>query len=685
MRILIATDGMDIGGAETHVFTLINELKKKNYSVTLISSGGVFAKILEKGGIRCVTAPFNKRNPISLKRSVRILKNEMKRADIVHTHTRFTSFLAKRIRGNSSYPRIVTTAHLNFKMFPFGRLAFWGDGTLAVSEDIRTYLGKYYKLNKDDVFLTKNSIDVDLYKKSNLEKKLIIHTSRIDTGRAKTAFLLTEIAPEILKTHAGWRIMIVGDGNQFSRLSKKAHIANRELGFEGVILTGARSDIPALLGYGSIFVGVSRSALEGMATGLPTIISGDEGYGGIAQNDNFGLLSYANFCARGLKETTKEDLLNDINILISSSDLRKKLGDFSRTSIEAFYPSENLGRDAILCYESSYKRPSVCLMGFFGYKNLGDEEILKCAIRELNELGITEISLLSASRGKMPDAPFNRVFDRMNPKDISDAVSTSDIFILCGGNLMQNETSTRSLVYYEQIIELAKRRGKRIYMLSSGFGEIRGPIASYILSRGIKACDFCGCRTSADLETARHYNLNSRIMPDFCFLLDEKSKSSKRNKTFVWILSNKNEVSIDDIRVIARERSLKPIAVNMFPSRDGEAAEKIRKANIPVISPTDFTELREILSKSDFSISERLHGAIFSIISHVPTYITSSSLKNRALIDEIDLRSKNGKIILPYSRDSVLRKKEIGADDSDFNYVVNSLKQDIIHALKEIF
>ena len=51
MKILIATDGMDIGGAETHVFTLINELKRRGIDVTLISAGGPYADILEMGSL----------------------------------------------------------------------------------------------------------------------------------------------------------------------------------------------------------------------------------------------------------------------------------------------------------------------------------------------------------------------------------------------------------------------------------------------------------------------------------------------------------------------------------------------------------------------------------------------------------------------------------------------------------
>lgn len=684
MKILIVTDSMNIGGAETHVFTLINELKNK-HNVTLVSSGGIYVKALEKNGLKCVFAPLNKRDALSIRKSREILNKEMKRADIVHTHTRFSSFLAKKIRGNSNFPKIVTTAHLNFPLFPFGAFAFWGDATLAVSEDIRMYLRKHYKLNEENIKLTKNAIDLTLYRKSSLERKLIIHTSRIDKGRARTAFLLVEAAETILKEYKDWRIMIVGDGNLFDKLKKRANAINNRLGFEGIILTGARGDIPALLTYGSIFIGVSRSALEGMSAGLPTIICGDQGYGGIVKNENFSVLSYSNFCARGLSLPNINSLSNDIKTLISDAVLRNNLGEYARKSMEVSYKSRVMANDALDCYNRVFTPPSVCLMGFFGYHNLGDEETLSSAVKALKSIGINDISVLTASSDKYTSG-FHSIkkYDRMKPGEIIKAIRKNDIFVLCGGNLIQNETSMRSLIYYEQTIRYAKRAGKRIYLMSSGFGEIRGAFAQFLFNRSLKSCDFCGCRTYSDLKKSELYNENSILMPDFCFLLPEKTSVNK-NGTFIWIMSDKQSIEIEDIIEISRCRNIRPVAVSLFKSNDKESITTAKRFGIDVATPKNFDDLSDILISAEFSISERLHGSIFSIISHVPTYITTNREKNIALLKEVNSRTLKNDIILPYYKSYVLEKKEIGACDSDFNYVIESLKQDINHALNEIF
>ena len=153
MKILMVTDKMDIGGAETHILTLIRELTQMNCTVTLVSSGGIYITDIIEIGVRCVFAPFNKRDPISITESKNILFREMKRCDIVHAHTRFTALLSGKLRGDRKYPPIVTTAHLDFPIFPFGPFAFWGDKTLAVSFDIKEYLKRYYKWLKSQHIL----------------------------------------------------------------------------------------------------------------------------------------------------------------------------------------------------------------------------------------------------------------------------------------------------------------------------------------------------------------------------------------------------------------------------------------------------------------------------------------------------------------------------------------------------
>ena len=52
MKILMATMGMDIGGAETHIVELAKELKKQGHDVAIVSHGGVYVHEISGAGIR---------------------------------------------------------------------------------------------------------------------------------------------------------------------------------------------------------------------------------------------------------------------------------------------------------------------------------------------------------------------------------------------------------------------------------------------------------------------------------------------------------------------------------------------------------------------------------------------------------------------------------------------------------
>ena len=47
MKILMATMGLDIGGAETHIVELAKELKSEGHDIAIVSNGGVYVPEVE--------------------------------------------------------------------------------------------------------------------------------------------------------------------------------------------------------------------------------------------------------------------------------------------------------------------------------------------------------------------------------------------------------------------------------------------------------------------------------------------------------------------------------------------------------------------------------------------------------------------------------------------------------------
>jgi polysaccharide pyruvyl transferase WcaK-like protein/glycosyltransferase involved in cell wall biosynthesis len=691
MKILLVTDRMQLGGAETHIATLARGLIKRGLTVTLVSAGGALADSLASIGVRCVFAPLDQRNLKGLKKSIDVLRREMRLADITHTHTRYSSFVASYVRGKQKFPPIMVTAHLNFPTFPFGPLTFWGDRTLAVSDDIKKYLCQSYNIPESRISLTKNCIDNSIFGGERCEKKLIVHTSRIDTGRAECAFMLTECAKVLLSRHPDFRILIIGGGNLFGKLKSAVAKTNTQLGFPGVMLSGPSHDVASFLRYASIFVGVSRAALEAMAFGIPTVISGDEGYGGIVTKNNFSILESTNFCARGMPSASIEALISDIEFLMENAQERKSLSEFCKSKIAKEYSSEIMSDDAIREYRKIKLTPSLCLMGYFGYGNLGDEETLRAAIGAFREMGIRDISTLSEGNLSGYDSELSVYrYDRMNPYSVSEAIRRYDVFIMCGGNLLQNETSGASLLYYESVIRFAKRLGKPIYILASGIGEVKGVGGNLLLQRSITSCDRFAMRTGRDKRAVNSIIKEEKalLMPDFCFLLKDGGTGSGIKGKFAYIISRDSPLTPTDIIRISSVRGLEPIVISLFKGDDEKACKIFENANIRCYYPKDFEGFKKLVSPCRFTICARLHGAIFSILSYTPAYINDISYKNRALLEEISDRcqySGTSDILIPFSFKAVREKKEAEAKSSDFRKIINGLQKDILLSLKEIF
>ena len=94
-------------------------------------------------------------------KSKKILKEliEKEKIDLVHSHTRISSFILGILHKKMDFP-YVTSAHWTFKVTPLlKRMTNWGEGTVAVSEDIKKYLMDNYKVPEEQIIVTVNGIE----------------------------------------------------------------------------------------------------------------------------------------------------------------------------------------------------------------------------------------------------------------------------------------------------------------------------------------------------------------------------------------------------------------------------------------------------------------------------------------------------------------------------------------------
>ena len=535
MKILMATMGLDIGGAETHIVELAKQLKKEGHDICVAAHGGVFVPELEAAGIRHYQVPMHRRNARCMLQSYLLLRRIIRRErpDLVHAHARIPAFLCHLLRLTMHFP-FVTTAHWVFDTG--GILKYvtnWGEKTVAVSEDIKQYLMDNYGVPEKDIFVTVNGIDTDKFSPEVSGERvrrqfgldgaapILSYVSRMDESRALVARQLIEAAPELARRVPGIQLLIAGGGDVLEELKARAEAVNAGLGRRCVVMTGARTDINEIVAAGQVFVGVSRAALEAMAAAKPVIVAGNEGYLGIFGPDKLASARENNFCCRGCPMSDRERLTEDVVRLFTgmSQEERAGLGAYGRQTVMEYYSVRRMAADCMKAYRAvlppAYR---VVMCGYYGFSNAGDEAILKAIHSDIDALDQDiAITVLSNDPEDTRRRYGYEAVYRFHLWKVYRTLRRCDLLLFGGGSLLQDRTSTRSLIYYVTIVRLAERLGKKVMFYANGIGPVDRPANRRRVRRAALGAD---CLTLRDENSAQELREMGVDRPDLFVTAD---------------------------------------------------------------------------------------------------------------------------------------------------------------------
>lgn len=673
--ILMATMGLDIGGAETHIVELSKELKRRGYDVIVVSNGGVYEKELGQAGIRCLWAPMHRRSPLPMLKSLFLLRRIIRREqpDVVHAHARIPGFLCGILHRVMGFP-FVTTAHWVFDAG--GALRFltnWGQRTIAVSDDIKTYLWDNYQIPGDHVTVTINGIDTEKFSPdisgTGVRRELgipeealcIASVSRLDDSRAFAARCLIEIAPRLLAEFPGLHLLIAGGGDVYDELKAKADEVNRQAGYEALHLPGARTDINEIVATGDVFVGVSRAALEAMSGGKPVVIAGNEGYHGIFTPDKLEEAMLGNFCCRGLPMCTPETLYQDVRALLSSGEETwAAQGAYNRQVIFDYYSVARMAEDALSVYRQVWKKKSVVISGYYGYHNLGDDAILLSIRRRLARLSPdVELTALSNSPESTLKEYEVHAVQRFSISQLRKAIREADLLISGGGSLLQDRTSTRSLMYYLFVIRLALHDRKPVMLYANGIGPVTKPKNRRRVRDVVSRANCITLRDTDSLTELEHMGVehgNMTVTADPVFTLEGIGAPAARERLTqagvpldrpILAVSMRQSGKIDQsLGEIARfcDRAAQThtvLFIVMQTPDDGAVTERIReqmtRPSYVFACPGEPETMMGVIGACDLVFSMRLHTVIFAAKQRIPVMGLVYDPKVRSYLELLEM------------------------------------------------
>lgn len=734
MKILMTLMGLEIGGAETHVVELAKELARRGNEIVIASNGGVFVQELADAGIRHISLPMHSRKLRNLIKSYRGLKKLIKSEDfdLVHAHARIPAFICGLLHKKLKF-RFITTTHWVFKTgFLLNLMTNWGERTIAVSEDIKKYLIDNYKLPAEHITVTINGIDTNKFSPQTSEggvisefnmgisKTRIVYVSRMDIDRSAVAFNLLEIAPKLYEKYSNLEIVIVGGGNDYNRLVSKVEETNAKIGSRVAISTGSRTDINKFVAAGDIFVGVSRAALEAMAAEKPVIIAGNEGYIGTFEQDKLDISIQTNFCCRGCEMPSNERLFDDISaILDKSKQKQKEMGEYNRQTIIDRYSGMKMADDCEMAYKNllsfePFRASDVLISGYYGYKNVGDDSLLQAIIKSLKMIKPNiNITVLSALPKETSEIYGVQSINRFNLFEIIKLMKHTKLLISGGGSLMQDVTSTKSLLYYLLIIRLAKKCGMKVMVYANGIGPINNSknrvLSKKVLNR-VNVITLRDPESQTELQRLGVDKPRINVTTDPAFSIQPSGikrvkeifkieKLSKNEKYFAvsvreWKKAEKDfELKVAQLcDYISEKYGMTALFIPMQYKLDmGETniiTQKMKCKSVILKNTYNAADLMGIISRCEIVLGMRLHFLIYAISVGVPVLGLSYDTKVESMLSYLSQNYKEDVEHLELDKlkadvDEIMKNKDeiIGSLNNVAEQMREKTKQDATEAV----
>ena len=237
----------------------------------------------------------------------------------------------------------------------------------------------------------------------------------------------------------------------------------------------------------------------------------------------------------------------------------------------------------------------IIISGYYGLGNSGDEALLKSIVEDLKSINPDiKITALSGNAALTERLYGIKTVSRTNLFSIIREFRSAKLLLSGGGTLIQDATSTKSLIYYLGIISLAKKMGLKVMLYANGMGPIKDKNIKKV-HKVLQNADLITLRENISLEEIKRCNITKPevlVTADPAFNL-VPSPQSRADEILVEYGIGENEKIV---AVSVRECSLNGAD---FESQLAYALDSIAKRGyLPVFIPMQM--------KADFDISLRI-------------------------------------------------------------------------------
>lgn len=687
MKVLHIIGGGDVGGAKTHVLSLVAQLVKKLDDVVLVAlRDGEFAEDARAMGI-----PVEVVHGGGLVRELgRIAKIAREHgSELIHAHGAKANLYGAFLRQKTRIP-VVTTVHSDYRLDYLGNPIKQHTNGLINTVALR-FLSAHIGVtdNFADMLISRgfdpyhvhviyNGLDFDqpcVPQKPRAEylREIGLETEDGDVicsvaarfHPVKDLGTILRAVAKIKDTCPKLKLVLGGDGEEAANLKQLA----KDLGIsERVVFAGWVKDMDSFLNatdinlLSSLSESFPYSVLEAVRAKCTMVTSAVGGMPVLIDHGTNGML---------FEPRDVDALASHLQYLYENPDIRLEMAEKLLEKARREYSLENMVRVQCEIYENvlhtvqmekgKVTRVTVC--GSYGRGNAGDDAILKALIGEFTQID-PDVRVTVMSRAPKETRVRYRVGSiyTFNPFKMVSAFLKSKIYINGGGSLIQDVTSSRSLYFYLFTIACAKLFGCPVMMYGCGIGPVTKPKnrkwAARIIDRTVTAITL---REPGSLEELRGMNVSRPKMvlaADPTFALGKADDTVVRSALFSeGILDDVPRVAFavrkwkdtdDAVKVFANvadrvfeQYGLRPTFVPMEHDKDLPVAEAVvRQMKHPadvIRGKHDVFAVIGMLSRMKLIVAMRLHALVFGAGQGVPVAAVSYDSKVSRFMEYIGL------------------------------------------------
>lgn len=307
----------------------------------------------------------------------------------------------------------------------------------------------------------------------------------------------------------------------------------------------------------------------------------------------------------------------------------------------------------------SKKPVKIAVSGYYGFQNLGDDAILHAISGMFRRFPVpVELTVLSNDPADTVRQYGLNAAPRFSPKALFRTLKECDILISGGGSLLQDTTSSLSLLYYLAVMGLAQLLGKPVVVYANGIGPVKKPLNRALVRRIIEKCTLVTLRDQQSEQELKNLGVTRpelHVTGDPAFTLNPTHPP----RALLRELGIPDEAQVVGISVrslpdnanfpeqfarlcdrLTRELGKTIVFLVMQEALDEDISRRIQSAmtepSFLAKTPGDPGAMLSLIRDMDAVVSMRLHTVIFAAQTRVPVVGCVYDPKVSAFLDMLE-------------------------------------------------